>query len=455
MNFRLPRLAAVALAIAFPVASLIGPSPVNAASLTIAESGGSSHQVGDTITITPTQDGEATECHWHFDLEGLDGQGNVFRPPGGDGTGTASHFVVQDVATDGLCPALTFRLPNPNTMVAAEGGARLNVQLNAFGGPEGMTSNDLLINYAPSTATPTATSSAPMLLWSLSDSKPAYGQNVTMTMIPVGIAAADAQVFLGGCLYDGGSATAILPNTTASGSTCTVSSDPNTATPLTSPYQVNWTQNGEMAYFTGVLNGPGPRTAAISEIRVFDPPAGPAELTVDFGSSVTSGEAPLFVSFSNLSEEIDDPEYAWTFGDGATSTDRDPTHVYETPGTYTVTLNAVDGERTGSASREIEVHAAPTPEPTRTPQPVAPTPTTDPSAAPQPVVPAAPTPTPAADTSSVTELPDTAMDAPLAPATLLIFSLVATSIAGLTGRQLLQRRHARLARSVRGYFPDR
>ncbi|MTK64044.1 MAG: PKD domain-containing protein, partial [Methanobacterium sp.] len=34
--------------------------------------------------------------------------------------------------------------------------------------------------------------------------------------------------------------------------------------------------------------------------------------------------------------------WLWDFGDGATSTDQNPVHVYNTPGTYTVTLTATN-----------------------------------------------------------------------------------------------------------------
>ncbi len=50
--------------------------------------------------------------------------------------------------------------------------------------------------------------------------------------------------------------------------------------------------------------------------------------TVTFTGSSTGGVSPI--------------GYAWNFGDGATSTDQNPTHAYATPGTYTVTLKVTD-----------------------------------------------------------------------------------------------------------------
>ena len=59
--------------------------------------------------------------------------------------------------------------------------------------------------------------------------------------------------------------------------------------------------------------------------------------------SRTSGPAPLAVAF-NSTAFSGTPPYSllWHFGDGGTSASPSPTHTYETPGTYTVTLSATD-----------------------------------------------------------------------------------------------------------------
>uniref|UniRef100_UPI0018D04908 ThuA domain-containing protein n=1 Tax=Streptomyces clavuligerus TaxID=1901 RepID=UPI0018D04908 len=79
----------------------------------------------------------------------------------------------------------------------------------------------------------------------------------------------------------------------------------------------------------------------------------------------TSGTAPLRVAFSSAGTTDADGDpltYRWTFGDGATSTAPDPTHVYRTNGTHTATLTVTDPTgRTGSASLRIVVgNTAPT-----------------------------------------------------------------------------------------------
>ncbi|MEV7461309.1 PQQ-dependent sugar dehydrogenase [Streptomyces rubiginosohelvolus] len=79
----------------------------------------------------------------------------------------------------------------------------------------------------------------------------------------------------------------------------------------------------------------------------------------------TSGPTPLAVSFSSAGSA--DPEggnltYAWDFGDGATSTDPNPSHTYTTAGTYNPTLTVTDPEGlTGTASLVVTAgNTAPT-----------------------------------------------------------------------------------------------
>lgn len=59
--------------------------------------------------------------------------------------------------------------------------------------------------------------------------------------------------------------------------------------------------------------------------------------TADFSANVVSGATPLTVDFSDLSSGKP-TAWSWNFGDGATSTSRNPSHTYVTPGTYTVEL---------------------------------------------------------------------------------------------------------------------
>ena len=64
--------------------------------------------------------------------------------------------------------------------------------------------------------------------------------------------------------------------------------------------------------------------------------------TADFTTSPTSGPAPLNVSFTDNSTSYDGiVSWIWDFGDGETSTEQHPTHVYN-DGEYTVSLTVED-----------------------------------------------------------------------------------------------------------------
>ncbi|MBP9007681.1 MAG: PKD domain-containing protein [Methanospirillum sp.] len=65
----------------------------------------------------------------------------------------------------------------------------------------------------------------------------------------------------------------------------------------------------------------------------------PPQIKADFSADPRSGDAPLTVRFTDLSTG-NPTMWAWDFGDGATDMVANPTHVYTTPGTYSVTLTA-------------------------------------------------------------------------------------------------------------------
>ncbi len=70
-----------------------------------------------------------------------------------------------------------------------------------------------------------------------------------------------------------------------------------------------------------------------------------------FSAAPTTGVAPLTVQFGDLSSGPV-TSWAWTFGDGATSSAASPAHVYSTPGTYTVSLSA-----SGPGGTDVEIQA--------------------------------------------------------------------------------------------------
>lgn len=67
--------------------------------------------------------------------------------------------------------------------------------------------------------------------------------------------------------------------------------------------------------------------------------------TADFTVDRTSGEAPVRINFTSTSTAGNNPiiSWDWEFGDGRTSNDENPDHVYDLVGNYTVSLTVSDG----------------------------------------------------------------------------------------------------------------
>jgi len=72
-------------------------------------------------------------------------------------------------------------------------------------------------------------------------------------------------------------------------------------------------------------------------------------------TNVVTGEAITFTNTSNNASS-----YKWNFGDGTSSDVASPTHAYENPGTYTVTMtaNSKNGKKSDNATATITVTKA-------------------------------------------------------------------------------------------------
>ena len=88
-------------------------------------------------------------------------------------------------------------------------------------------------------------------------------------------------------------------------------------------------------------------------------PAQPVLPTANFSSNVTEGYAPLTVQFTDLSENA--TAWNWDFGNGANSTEQNPTHTYYAVGNYTVNLTATNENGTNSTFATITVLEKPVP----------------------------------------------------------------------------------------------
>jgi PKD repeat protein/murein DD-endopeptidase MepM/ murein hydrolase activator NlpD len=70
----------------------------------------------------------------------------------------------------------------------------------------------------------------------------------------------------------------------------------------------------------------------------------PPPLDADFSATPRMGTPPLTVAFSDQSTGPPVQSWLWSFGDGLTSTQQQPNHVYQQTGAYTVTLTAGAGD---------------------------------------------------------------------------------------------------------------
>jgi PKD repeat protein len=75
-----------------------------------------------------------------------------------------------------------------------------------------------------------------------------------------------------------------------------------------------------------------------------------------FTQSATVGTAPLTVQFTNLSTGSI-TGLQWNFGDGTTSSEINPTHRFNNPGAYSVTLTATGPGGTSNVTRQILVQS--------------------------------------------------------------------------------------------------
>jgi PKD repeat protein len=109
-----------------------------------------------------------------------------------------------------------------------------------------------------------------------------------------------------------------------------------------------------------VTDNGGAIDARTADVRVEAPPPANQPPTAAFAADCNELEC----DFDN---DSDDPDgrivsFAWNFGDGGTSADRNPDYEYGASGTYTVTLTVTDDDgASGSTTQQVTVAAAPPP----------------------------------------------------------------------------------------------
>ena len=93
-------------------------------------------------------------------------------------------------------------------------------------------------------------------------------------------------------------------------------------------------------------------TAILAVLALFtmcekDPPK------ASFTYSSDSYEAGDTISFTNTTSDGD--SYDWSFGDGSTSTEKNPWHIYNDPGNYVVTLSATNDNGSDEAEQTVTI----------------------------------------------------------------------------------------------------
>jgi len=80
--------------------------------------------------------------------------------------------------------------------------------------------------------------------------------------------------------------------------------------------------------------------------------------TASFTAAPTSGSAPLAVQFTDTSSGTP-TQWLWDFGDGATSTERNPGHTYTAAGTYSVALTAANAAGSDTQTQTGSITVSP------------------------------------------------------------------------------------------------
>lgn len=121
-----------------------------------------------------------------------------------------------------------------------------------------------------------------------------------------------------------------------------VDSDPTHAYTKTGTYTVTLT----------VTNADGSDTLSRGDyITCTESNASPV---ASFTSTGATGAIPLTVKFIDTSTE-NPTSWAWSFGDGGTSAEQDPSHTYTKKGTYTVTMTATNSGGSATVTKDSYV----------------------------------------------------------------------------------------------------
>jgi PKD repeat protein len=123
--------------------------------------------------------------------------------------------------------------------------------------------------------------------------------------------------------------------------------DGNTSS-VESPTHI-YAQNGTYTVSLNVTDDDGATDINTTTATIAD-----IEPTADFFGIPTSGLKPLTVNFTDNSTTYEGfTTWEWDFGDGNTSSEQDPTHLYANAGLYDVTLTVYEAD--GDSDSEIKI----------------------------------------------------------------------------------------------------
>ncbi len=143
--------------------------------------------------------------------------------------------------------------------------------------------------------------------------------------------------------------------------------DPNTGNPSKEPtYEV--LNEGGLNIISGFQNAPTTvfQIKPYTELQEFCLPYDPAVPIADFTSDIQIAFVNENVNFEDRTEKsnpsgADATKWDWSFGDGGTSTNQNPGHIYTTPGLYKVTLIAENNITADTAEKVGFIRVVPEP----------------------------------------------------------------------------------------------
>lgn len=141
-----------------------------------------------------------------------------------------------------------------------------------------------------------------------------------------------------------------VPTGTSCGTDCNVHFVPGTPVTLTATPDSDSTFVG----WSGACTGTGTCQVTMNDNKAVTATFKIIPPVAAFSASPASGGTPFIATITDQSQRA--ASWSWTFGDGATSTERNTSHIYKTPGTYTVTLSVTNASGTSTTQKNITVY---------------------------------------------------------------------------------------------------